>query len=124
MIDLDWIASQPKPVAIHCPTYHDVMTVICDVNEHIRGGPLSVQEIINNTNMWWDQFGDKTCVRIRLYHNGTCSLGHNMDEFYENNPNYILVSIDQVKRKFDLGEIESDAIDLSALFGMEVRDEI
>ena len=119
MIDLEWIASQPKPVAIHCPTYHDVMTVLCDVNEHITDGPLSEKEIINRTNMWWDQFGDKICVRIRLYRDGSCSLGHHMDEFYEYNPNYILVSIDEVKRKFDLGEIDVDESCLLSLFGME-----
>ena len=124
MIDLDWIASQPKPVAIHCPTYHDVMTVLCDVNERRNDAPLDVEEIINVANEWWALFGEDTCVRVRQTGNGAFDVYRHSKSFYEVRNQYILVPIDQVKRKFDLGEIESDAIDLSSLFGMEVRDEL
>lgn len=120
MIDLNWIASQLKPVAIHCPTYHNIMTVLCDVNEHRSGGPLSGETIIEITNGWWERYGENTCVRIRVLGNGKYDIFCHRKFFYENHPSYILVSIDQVKRKFDLGEIESDFTDLSSLFGTEV----
>ena len=120
MIDLEWIASQPKPVAIHCPTYHDIMTVLCDVNEHLLGGPLTDEMIIEITNSWWESYGENVCVRVKTVDN-KFEIYRHRKSFYEENAHYILVSIDQVKRKFDLGEIESDNTDLSALFGMEAE---
>lgn len=119
MIDLDWIASMPKPVAIHCPTYHDVMTVLCDVNERRIDGPLDDEEIINVTNEWWSLFGDDTCVRVRQTGNGAFDIYRHSKSFYEDHNQYALVSIDQVKRKFDLGEIDGDESCLMSLFGME-----
>lgn len=121
MIDLDWIASQPKPVAIHCPTYHDIMTVLCDVNEHRRDGPLTDEEIIEVVNHWWKYYGENVCVRVKPVDDGKFDIYRHRKSFYDVNSSYILVSIDQVKRKFDLGEIESDCADFSALFGMEVE---
>lgn len=119
MIDLDWIASQPKPVAIHCPTYHDVMTVLCDVNERRIDDPLDDEEIINMTNEWWSLFGDDTCVRVRQAGKGAFDIYRHSKSFYEDHKQYTLVSIDQVKRKFDLGEIDGDESCLLSLFGME-----
>lgn len=121
MIDLEWIASQPKPVAIHCPTYHDIMTVLCDVNEYRRGGPLTDEEIIEVVNRWWKYYGETVCVRVRPVDDGKFDIYRHRKSFYDGSSSYILVSIDQVKRKFDLGEIESDCADFSALFGMEVE---
>lgn len=120
MIDLDWIASQPKPVAIHCPTYHDVMTVLCDVNESRICEPLSTEEIIEVTGRWYNTYGDQTCVRLRYHEdrNGF-ALHRNTYRFYDESPQCTLVSIDQVKRKFDLGEIDGDESCLMSLFGME-----
>lgn len=121
MIDLDWIASQPKPVAIHCPTYHDVMTVLCDVNEKRVVDPLSTEDIIEVTERWHGRFGDQVCVRLRYYGDlDGFALNCNRYRFYDESPQYILVSIDQVKRKFDLGEIDGDESCLMSLFGMEV----
>ena len=119
MIDLDWIASQPKPVAIHCPTYHDVMTVLCDVNERRNDAPLDVEEIINVANEWWSLFGDDTCVRVGQTGSGAFNIYRHSKSFYEGHNQYALVSIDQVKRKFDLGEIDGDESCLMSLFGME-----
>lgn len=125
MIDLDWIASQPKPVAIHCPTYHDVMTVLCDVNESRICEPLSTEEIIEVTGRWYNTYGDQTCVRLRYHEDRDgFALHRNAYRFYDESPQYTLVSIDQVKRKFDLGEIDGDESCLMSLFGMEVRDEL
>lgn len=119
MIDLDWIASQPKPVAIHCPTYHDVMTVLCDFNDLRVGRPRTDAEIIETTEHWWGRYGRNTCIRVRPTEDGVYDIYRHSKSFYEDNPRYILVSIDQVKRKFDLGEIDGDESCLMSLFGME-----
>lgn len=120
MIDLDWIASQPKPVAIHCPTYHDIMTVLCDTNENRDGGPLSDERIIEITGAWWRIHAEDACVRVKVFPNGKYGIYHCSKSFYDGNPHYILVSIDQVKQKrFDLGEIDADESCLLSLFGME-----
>lgn len=121
MIDLEWIASQPKPVAIHCPTYHDIMTVLCDTNESRSDGPLSDKMIIELTDAWWERYAENTCVRVKVLDSGKYEIYRHSRSFYDEHPHYILVSIDQVKRKFDFGEIESDNTDLSALFGIEIE---
>ncbi len=119
MIDLNWIASQPKPVAIHCPTYHDIMTVLCDVNER-RYDPLDTEAIITVVNAWWARFGDQTCVRISVKDDDKCEVWRNSYAFYELSSKYILVSINEVKSTIaDLGEIEIGSSDLSTLFGEE-----
>ncbi len=118
MIDLNWIASQPKPVAIHCPTYHDIMTVLCDINER-RTCKQSEEEIIREADYIWGEHGEESCVRIKVLDSGHFDVWRHDYDFYFYHPKYILKSISEIKAMTtDLGEIEMCG-DLSVLFGQE-----